>query len=79
MSVFNVSPGESATYIADTTLRTGEWKAITVLENATFSALSTANWNGSATDGLVAGAGITLFGEFIKIQLSSGRIIAYRA
>ena len=79
MSIFNVAPGESATYIADTTARTSEWKAITVLENATFTTLTAANWDGSSTSGLVVGAGVTLFGEFLKIQLSTGRIVAYKA
>lgn len=78
MSVFSIAPGEAATYIADTTAKTGEWKAITVLENATFSILTANNWEGS-TDGLVVGAGVTLFGEFTKIQLSAGRIVAYKA
>lgn len=78
MSVFNVAPGEAATYIANTTARTGEWKAITVLENTTFSILTANNWEGS-TDGLVVGAGVTLFGSFTKIQLSAGRVVAYRA
>lgn len=79
MSVFNVAPGEAATYVADTTVRSGEWKAITVLENATFSVLAAANWDGSNTNNLVVGAGATLFGSFTKIQLSAGRIVAYKA
>lgn len=79
MSIFNVAPGESATYFADTTERTGEWKAITILENATFTTLTASNWDGGSTSGLVVGAGVTLFGQFTKIKLASGRIVAYKA
>ncbi|MFB2832946.1 hypothetical protein [Floridanema evergladense] len=79
MAIFDIAPGEAGTYFADTTERTGEWKAITVIENATFTALTVANWDGSATTGIVVGAGVTLFGEFTKIKLASGRIVAYKA
>lgn len=79
MAIFDFSPGEAATYFGDTTERSGEWRAITILENATFTTLVTTNWDGSTTNGMVAGAGATLFGEFTKIKLASGRIVAYKA
>lgn len=79
MGIFDFSPGEAATYIADITERSGEWRAITVLENAIFTTLTASNWDGIATDGMAVGAGATLFGQFTKIKLASGRIIAYKA
>jgi hypothetical protein len=69
-------------YIADTTLRTGDWLAVQVLADSKFHTL-TGNISGVAntTDASapVIPAGSTIFGKFTAIDLHSGRIIAYTA
>jgi len=69
-------------YIADTTLRNGDWLAVQVLADAKFHTL-TGNIADIAntTDGSapVIPAGTILFGKFTAIDLHSGRIIAYTA
>jgi hypothetical protein len=69
-------------YIADTTLRTGDWLAVQVLADAKFHTL-TGNISGIAntTEGSAptVPAGTVLFGKFTAIDLHSGRIVAYAA
>ena len=69
-------------YIADTTLRTGDWLAIQVLADAKFHTL-TGNIadiaNATDASAPVIPAGTILFGKFTAIDLHSGRIIAYTA
>jgi hypothetical protein len=71
------------TYIADTTLRTGDWFAVQVLADAKFHTLTGNITNGIAntTDASapVIPAGTVLFGKFTALDLHSGRIIAYNA
>jgi hypothetical protein len=69
-------------YIADTTLRTGDWLAVQVLADAKFHTLTGNIANiANTTDGSapVIPAGTILFGKFTAIDLHSGRIIAYTA
>ena len=69
-------------YIADTTLRTGNWLAIQVLADAKFHTL-TGNIadiaNTTDASAPVIPAGTVIFGGFTSIDLHSGRIIAYVA
>jgi hypothetical protein len=69
-------------YIADTTLRTGDWLAVQVLADAKFHTL-TGNIadiaNATDASAPVIPAGTILFGKFTAIDLHSGRIIAYTA
>jgi hypothetical protein len=69
-------------YIADTTLRTGDWLAVQVLADAKFHTL-TGNIadiaNTTDASAPVIPAGTILFGKFTAIDLHSGRIVAYTA
>ena len=69
-------------YIADTTLRTGDWLAIQVLADAKFHTL-TGNIadiaNTTDASAPVIPAGTILFGKFTALDLHSGRVIAYTA
>jgi hypothetical protein len=69
-------------YIADTTLRTGDWLAVQILADAKFHTL-TGNIadiaNTTDASAPVIPAGTILFGKFTAIDLHSGRIIAYTA
>ncbi len=69
-------------YIADTTLRTGDWLAVQILADAKFHTLTGNIANiANTTDASapVIPAGTILFGKFTAIDLHSGRIIAYTA
>lgn len=72
-------------YIDDTTDYTGDWVAVTILADTTFTKLisSLTYINGATSPGNIAklvSKGITLYGRFSEIQLSAGGIvIAYRA
>lgn len=57
---------------------TGSFAAITVLDDATFSAISANDLSGDALTGIVIPKGITLFGRFTGFTLASGKVIAYR-
>jgi hypothetical protein len=69
-------------YIADTTLRNGDWLAVQVLADAKFHTL-TGNIadiaNTTDASAPVIPAGTILFGKFTAIDLHSGRIVAYTA
>jgi hypothetical protein len=69
-------------YIADTTLRNGDWLAVQILADAKFHTL-TGNIadiaNTTDASAPVIPAGTVLFGKFTAIDLHGGRIIAYTA
>jgi hypothetical protein len=60
-----------------TTAVSGNFGAIQVLADATFSALTATNWTGDSLANLVVPAGVTIFGDFTGFTLSSGRVLAY--
>ena len=60
-----------------TTAVTGGFAAITVLDDATFSAISAQNLTGDNLTGFALPKGITLFGRFTGFTLTSGKVIAY--
>ena len=69
-------------YIADTTLRNGDWLAVQILADTKFHTL-TGNIadiaNATEASAPVIPAGTILFGKFTAIDLHSGRIVAYTA
>ena len=60
-----------------TTAVTGDFSAITVLDDATFSAITAQNLTGDVITGFAIPKGITLFGRFTEFTLTSGKVIAY--
>jgi len=56
--------------------------AITMLEDTIFATLSANNWaigsNGSAIIGTVYPKGLTIFGVFTAVTLTSGKVLCYR-
>jgi hypothetical protein len=60
-----------------TTAITGNFAAITVLDDATFSAIG-GDISGDNLTGFAIPKGITLFGRFTGFTLTSGKVIAYR-
>lgn len=63
--------------ITDTSAHTGVWDAIQALE-ATEATLVSSNLSGTLT-GVPIPAGVTIFGHFSSITLTSGTVIAYTA
>jgi hypothetical protein len=51
--------------------------AIQALEASTFSSLTASNWSGTL-GGMQVPAGVTIFGNFTALVLSSGRVVAYK-
>jgi hypothetical protein len=67
-----------AEVITDTAARQNKnYSAITVLADANFSALTGRLVSGNALTGFAIPAGVTLFGIFTDITLTSGKVIAY--
>lgn len=66
--------GYEAEYIADTVAHNGNFISIQVIEDATFSTL-TSNWTGNTVASLPIGI---YNGQFTAIKLSAGKIVAYK-
>ena len=68
-----------AHFIADTDQHTaaGGWNAITMIENTVFNTLTCDNWSGDTFTGETFPEGLTIYGNFTVIDLTSGACIAY--
>jgi len=76
------SHGENgAFFISDTDAHTatGGWNAITMIEDTTFNVLTANNWSGDTYTGESFPEGVTIYGDFTSIDLTSGACIAYFA
>jgi len=67
-----------AVYENGTTTVSGNFGAIQVLADATFSSLTATDWSGDSLANLAVPAGMTIFGGFTGFTLSSGRVVAYK-
>ena len=63
-----------AFFISDTDSHTaaGGWNAITFLENTVFNTLTASNWSGDTFTGETFPEGLTIYGNFTVIDLTSG-------
>jgi hypothetical protein len=66
-----------AVYIADTTQYTGKFWAVTALEASVLNVASVADYRGSGIGALPIPVGTTIYGNFSRIQLTSGKVLAY--
>ena len=74
-----LNKGEGSTLFDDTTSRDGNWSAITILEATVFATLTDTTRDGtSAITGVTFPAGLTIYGNFTVIDLTSGSVIAYK-
>ena len=65
--------------ITDTAVHEGEFHAIQIITDATFNALTDGSRTGNTlTSGTVFQAGLTIFGNITRVQLSQGAVIAYK-
>ena len=70
-----------AHFISDTDRHTatGGWNAITFIENTVFNAITASNWSGDTITSETFPEGLTIYGDFSVIDLTSGACIAYFA
>ena len=77
----NVGNGEFGAYfISDTSehAAAGNWSAVTFIENTVFATnTASSNWSGDSIIGETFPEGLTIFGDFSVIDLTSGACIAY--
>lgn len=66
-----------AFFISDGDAHTGTWGSITMIENTVFATLTCSNWSGDAFTGETFPEGLTIYGNFSAITLTSGACIAY--
>ena len=77
----NVGNGEFGAYfISDTQQHAaaGNWSAVTFIENTVFATnTASSNWSGDSIIGETFPEGLTIFGDFSVLKLTSGACIAY--
>lgn len=77
----NVGLGQcGSTYLTNSTSSTANtiYNAITMIADTSFTALTDANRDGATLTGVTIPKGLTIFGEFTAITVSSGKCIAYK-
>lgn len=70
---------ETGVTALDAETHNGPWSEIQILEAATFATLTDAQGTGDAMTGFAIAAGITLFGRFTNVTLTSGKIRLYNS
>jgi len=66
-------------YTDDTTLVEGNFAAIQIIADAVFSALTALNSTVGGLVGVTLTAGTVIYGPFTSYDLTSGKVIAYKA
>ena len=77
MSDYIFNGTKSAVISRDTTAVTGDFYAITVLNDCVFTSLTRADTTGNI-NGLNLPAGMTIYGKITAFTLQSGAVIAYK-
>jgi hypothetical protein len=67
-----------ATFVSDTTTRTGRWGAIHFTTNTQIDAIIAQNYDGNTLSGQSMSAATTLYGVFTSIKLQNGHCVAYK-
>ena len=67
-----------ATFIGDTTTRTGRWCAIHFTTNTIIDTIIAQNYDGSTLSGQSFNGATTLYGVFTSIKLQNGHCVAYK-
>lgn len=67
-----------ATFIGDTTTRTGRWGAIHFTSNSQVDTIIAQNYDGNTIAGQSFSAATTLYGVFTSIKLQNGHCVAYK-
>jgi hypothetical protein len=77
-NVLGIDYAKGATFISDTTTRTGRWCAITFSTNTIIDTLVPLNWDGNTIAGQSFDSSTTLYGVFTSIKLQNGHCVAYK-
>ena len=77
-AVYGIDYSKGATFVDAATTRTGRWCAITFFNNATITEIISSNYDGESLAGHTPTAGVTIYGVFTSINLSSGHCVAYK-
>ena len=75
---FGIDYSVGATFIGDTTTRTGRWCAIHFTTNTQVDSITAQNYDGSTLAGQSFSAATTLYGVFTSIKLQNGHCVAYK-
>jgi hypothetical protein len=75
---FGIDYSIGATFIDDTTTRTGRWGAIHFTTNTHIDAIVAQNYDGNTLSGQTFNAATTLYGVFTSIKLQNGHCVAYK-
>lgn len=67
-----------ATFIGDTTTRTGRWGAIHFTTNTIVDTIIAQNYDGNTLSGQSFDGATTLYGVFTSIKLQNGHCVAYK-
>ena len=67
-----------ATFIGDTTTRTGRWGAIHFTTNTIVDTIIAQNYDGSTLSGQSFDGATTIYGVFTSITLQNGHCVAYK-
>lgn len=77
-NVLGIDYAKGATFIGDTTTRTGRWAAIHFTTNTIIDTIVAQNYDGSTLSGQSFDAATTLYGVFTSIKLQNGHCVAYK-
>lgn len=70
---------EGATFESGTTAISGEFCAISMVEDTVFSAFTWAELDGDTITSVTFPAGFTIYGQITAFTLTSGKVLAYKA
>lgn len=65
--------------ISDSTQVNGKFFSIQIITDTVFTILTESNHSGGTITGVTLKAGMTLYGEFLAVKLTSGIVRAYKA
>lgn len=77
-NVLGIDYAKGATFIGDTTTRTGRWCAIHFTTNTHIDSINSQNYDGSTLAGQTFDSATTLYGVFTSIKLQNGHCVAYK-
>ena len=77
-NVYGIDYSVGATFISDSTTRTGRWGAIHFTTNTQIDSITAQNYDGSTLSGQSMSAATTMYGVFTSIKLQNGHCIAYK-
>ena len=77
-NVLGIDYAKGATFVGDTTTRTGRWCAIHFTTNTHIDSITSQNYDGSTLAGQTFDSATTLYGVFTSIKLQNGHCVAYK-